>query len=484
MANDALPNRSVAESDIFRGRQIEQNSMDELPEELIANIGSRLSFDVLANLSRTSKRYQRIANSCLYYEAAEELREHVNERYRQGNLKALVKYPGLATHVRELILDFSYRYHLDDDEDDNENGDEASMNTASMTVLHNAVNIQKLAIQDDGDYRIEGPQPSKPHYWLDLFGVVTSTAKVQLSQAFEHLNHLDIKGDTIRLFELGPIFRLPGLKSLKLSNVMKHGPLRDWIIPASTCSIQELEPYDCNLDSVLVPQIVACLRALTCFIYDHRRSPSEAEAAFSWSVIGDALRGHANTIRAVQLYNIMDPGYQTQTTLGFIKECQALRHLNIPLHNINSLEQDPIHLSECLPSNLESIFTYIDHESINITHCAETIRSVKTLTPTGTDLEITCVILKGAPYAKLGLSSALTTLEDAGIKIHPIRLMTGEEGNERFVSLHTLREIEADGYEDYSTECSEDDEDENEDEDVDEGEDSEEDDKEEAENEE
>jgi hypothetical protein len=217
------------------------------------------------------------------------LRESKGESYRQGNLKALVKYPWLTEHVRELVLDFSYRYHPEDEEDDDKNEDEASMNTASMTVLHNAVNIQKFAIQDNGDYRINGPQPSKPHHWLDLFDVVTSSANVQPTQAFEHLTHLDVKGETIRLFELGPIFRLPGLKSLKLSNVMKYGPLRGWIIPASTCSIQELELYDCNLDSVLVAQIVACLRALTSFTYDHNRNSSEAEVAFSWSVIGDAL---------------------------------------------------------------------------------------------------------------------------------------------------------------------------------------------------
>jgi hypothetical protein len=168
----------------------------------------------------------------------------------------------------------------------------------------------------------------------------------------------------------------------------------------------------------------------------------------------------------------MDLEYETQTTLGSIKDCQALRHLNIQLHNISSLEHGPIRLSKYLPSNLESIFTYIDHESINITHCAETMRSVKTLILTGSDLEIACVIVKGAPYAELGLFGALTTLKDVGIKVHPTQLTTGEEGNERLVSLEMLREMEADCYEDYSTEYSDDDEDENEDE----GEDDEEDD--------
>jgi len=144
MADNALSLRSVAQK-----RGLENSSMDELPEELVANIGSRLSFDSLGRLSRTSKRYQRIANSVLYYDAAaEELLEH--EMYCEGNLKAFVKYPWLTHHLRDLTLDFSYLYHSMGFEDKDE--DEASWNIKSMTVLRNAVNVKTLRIQDDGDY--------------------------------------------------------------------------------------------------------------------------------------------------------------------------------------------------------------------------------------------------------------------------------------------------------------------------------------------
>jgi len=49
--------------------------------------------DVLSMLCRTSKRYQRIAQSVLYYEAAEELGEHEHERYGERNSKSACEVP-------------------------------------------------------------------------------------------------------------------------------------------------------------------------------------------------------------------------------------------------------------------------------------------------------------------------------------------------------------------------------------------------------
>jgi hypothetical protein len=57
MANDALSNRYVIGSDIVRVGGFEHSSMDDLPEELVVDISSYLSFGALAKLSCTSKCY-------------------------------------------------------------------------------------------------------------------------------------------------------------------------------------------------------------------------------------------------------------------------------------------------------------------------------------------------------------------------------------------------------------------------------------------
>ena len=412
--------------------------IDDLPEELVANITSYLPYSALALFSRTGKRYKRIANAYLYYTT--DLYYITDENRCRGSIESIVANPELASNVRELQAAFSGRRGYQEIV-------LATNNT--MRVWHTAVNVKRLKIYDYYSH-LESPP------WLESFNMAVSEAKAPLSNSFYHLTHLSISCGRVSLAEISSVFRLLSLLSLRLEWVPRNGLVGDWTVSKSSCNIQALELVNCNLDSAMLARIISCLRALRSFKYDHSRTPYTPNVDVSWPVVGDAIRMHNSSIRTLHLRSYREVGGEagrfrrpSRGALGSLKDCHQLHEIHIPLHLLSG---GHVLASDCLPSSLKSILVAVFPEDLAVMHCATAIESVKDVVLSGSDRYFQCRIPKGAPYGQLQLSGALQTLVDTGINVLPTLLIKDEAG--RHVPLEDLRGMEKDGYEDDTSEDS------------------------------
>jgi hypothetical protein len=326
-----------------------------------------------------------------------------------------------------------------------------------LRVLQDAVNIKFLMILLDHIT----PSKIKHEPWLAMFDTAVANAKSSRSNSFHHLTYLLFRCISVHLEELECLFRLPSLATLQLQYIMpQNGPLQNWTIPASSCRIQELELSGCNLDSAAVAQIIGSLRAMTVFKYDHNRNwgPSDVHPPFSWRVIGDALRLHERFIRTLYLFDEEESRGNkvlsaTSTTLGSLKNCHQLHNIRVPLH---ALYPDDIFLTGHLPANLAHAFLRIYPKHISAASCAALIESMKNVESDpacpclDSNPRFSYLLFNDIPYHDLELWQARDMIAATGIEVSPTLMLTGYKGCERCVTLEMLRDMEADGYKDFS----------------------------------
>ncbi|KAF1840475.1 uncharacterized protein K460DRAFT_421423 [Cucurbitaria berberidis CBS 394.84] len=446
---------SIGDLEVYLSPKSSKACLDALPEELVVKIFNRLGKGSLAILSRTNKRYKRIADENLY------------EIVRTGTflglsmIETLVDNSKLAELIKHLELDYwsflrSFPTMTASEEKEMEDQWEAY-----TRLLVSAINVRYLYIASQlGDYhRINRNGVAREHTWLTPLRIAGRGLTANPSNSFAHLKHLCITGNSeVSIEDVAPIFRFPSLTKVDLVRFYEPAHITNWEIPQSSSSITELNLDSSFIASAVIAQMVSSIKALKSFRYeylaDHWR-PLGADddarsywAHVSWTDIGDALRKHKNSLEHLDYHEIdiadwnaeVYPDGRKPGTLGSLEDYPQLKSVMVLIDTLLDLDHEDIELARKLPAKLERLLLRITPEEAKSQLYREALMSLKDGAFNRPNKILTINISAEVPVRSLRLADAVEALKQLGIKVTMYaQVLGGEE-----LKLDVLRRMEAD----------------------------------------
>jgi hypothetical protein len=395
-----------------------------LPDELVLSIFQKLPGDSLAHLCQVNRRYQSIAEECLY--------EHV---YYHGQDSVMIEAIAKRPHLRAFIKLWDAGYNHDHNHTDEH-----------TAILRGASNIRRLEVTHRS-------QPGSSFVEL-LHDAVSSPTKLS-TNTFTTLQYLSIfsKGSS-NIHDMAPVFYLPALRTLKIVYIRGRLSEQHWSVPEAVSSIKELKLDSCFLDSKLVAKIVNSIKALEVleYVYQPLRPRHDPCINNTWADIASSLQKHTRTLSALQLIHFDGRAFWKPVvsdeikhgTVGSLQEFTQPKSLSVQIQTLLELQNGDDDLAQKLPNGLEHLNLWIEHPK---RHEAQLYRnalsSLKVGVFTGATKSIHGVISDSVPLRELRLASVFESLEQAGIYI----CIGGCGGSWRTFHAKDLREMEADDYE-------------------------------------
>ncbi|KAL1794584.1 hypothetical protein ACET3X_006400 [Alternaria dauci] len=398
-----------------------QACLGGIPEELLLHIIGYLHAErtVLAKLCLTSQRCKRLAEEMLYKNITSRSRDY-------GKARSIASNALLANHVRHF--DAAFGVYVDA---------EVSRHTYNK-VLADAHKIRTFAAEE---YRSRNWLSGCDDFareigWLELFNNAVAQPVDEQINRFTHLNKLTIITQALSLEELSCVFRLPSLNSLFLQDVHQTTPFKNWSIPASSSPIREIALRNAMMDISAIVQMISSVKSLSNFMYDHSTktwepfgdadSPMSVWPEYSWTLLGDALRTHRDTL--VELYafsysdkallDIVYPNGRDVGTLGSFREFSKLQYCGIPIEAFLGTATAEDDFSVYLPPHLRRWYTHLTPGTPKLLERGvSALTSLRNVVCLGEDKTVRVILLDGLPFQALELSRAFASLEEAGIRL-------------------------------------------------------------------
>jgi hypothetical protein len=430
--------------------------LDGLPEELIANTVDRLLLPSLNNISRTNKRYNRLANARLYeYLTTCDLKKQYS----------IAQNADLAKDIKDATV------NTDGCHCPQAFGEKRS---DMLQILGNAVNVRSLEVWDR-----RGQLPNREGHaadWLNLFSPGRPSVTPPEQNSFTQLRRLSVYSPTISVQQMQSVFCIATLESLELTYVKQTVSMDRWIVPPSSCGIKTLFLRNCLWNNSAIVRILSCMKALQTIDYSNAKFHALSEMSdlsvaeevvaskFAWNAVGNAIRAHKQTLQKLYLRDLdcftdipedadMQSELEKPDTLGSLADFPQLRVVAAPLHAIIKLRYDSHDLRPYLPTRLKLLMVAFDGKRCAPEYCAAAIASIKDVTMFGDQPQFIWTMPKGSPYTQLRLSGALQALSDAGTAV---QVYSSVSHGRLDITIDTLRTMESEDYEESVIDSEED----------------------------
>lgn len=148
--------------------------------------------------------------------------------------------------------------------------------------------------------------------WLELLALKALSNPPGLAQHFQKLHHLYLGMGELKFEQIGPLLRLPGLRTLHLVGDQHNGgiPAQPWNEELSQrCSAIETLIFEhCSVSSKIVAQVLDVIKHLTVFKLEtsHWSSSGDdedgpGEQQFSWPILSRAISEHKESLERLYL---------------------------------------------------------------------------------------------------------------------------------------------------------------------------------------
>jgi len=445
----------VAYPNLFVAPKNPQARLDGLPDELALAVLKLLSVAALAQLCRTSKRYNRIATECLYgcVDGTDLSRQDCGAMETIGNIN-----PVLGKHIKKLSLCLIEDAQLDDDEQEWYHGGRELF----TRVLGTAINVKTLAIADNLNMGSDRQNIAQEHGWIQVFNKAHLHTVDRLGNPFQHLTDIIIYTNCGLGFEdIASIFRLPAIESMALAKITETAPMKNWRVPKSSSRVKRLRLEGAFVDSTAVAQVLNSLKTLVKFEYTHdadnyrlggpEEDPRSHLAELSWIKILEALKEHRKSLTSLSLRELgefTEPSFNDNDNgkIGSLTDFAKLEELSLDVEILLNMAAGEIDLAKQLPKGLQRVTIDIWPKIELSDLYGPIIKSLQdgVFNQEKKQLYITCQMSMEIGLADMALSGPIEALSHAGIET---RLSgngkPGYSSHKLDWSVEDLRELEA-----------------------------------------
>jgi hypothetical protein len=253
-------------------------------------------------------------------------------------------------------------------------------------ALNAATDVKELRIKD------VSRRPNSFHKqcrfeWIELLVRAAKGTPVSPTKTFAKLKKVNIAlglhtSGQLRLETLSSILQLPSIDDLTFSGFIEAERIANWGCPERASNVKKLALENSFLCSDVVAQLLSSCRSLTDFTYFYSStdnfepfadvySPKSHWVEHSWTVIGEELQRHKDTLQSLSLFYETDPvivnfaaenGYDVDTgNLGSLQDFKNLKSLSAPIDALVPQDAEPKSLVEHLPLGIESLDVRFDN---------------------------------------------------------------------------------------------------------------------------
>ncbi|KAF2707613.1 hypothetical protein K504DRAFT_503842 [Pleomassaria siparia CBS 279.74] len=451
--------------------------LETLPEELVAKIFDHLRGDSgsLFNVSLASQRCQRIGVNALYASVGSAGRCFVRTIVENSNsglaqkvhsvewcVKAVKQYPQAHLTARERT---EFGNHVSQLQLPNAVEVDNWMNRLTLAldesaqlsiVLLLATNIRELTILSDATLSIGS---GRDFDWVNMLIDAACGSPRGLENSFQHLNrfHFEMPLSFIQMPYLACILRLPSLRTFILEGATHPFPISpaEWRCAAASSGVEHIRLDRSFLDSNVVAMLLASCKAVKTFTYEYDSitwepfspPPANRWAQHSWSMIGDALRRHEDSLETLTLVDNTDaalmtivarhfPAFQTGLDyghLGSLHRFQKLRDVQVPLAAFTSkmswapdaTEYNAQDFPYSLPSGIEYLDISVDQKEYpgfrplcGESNALKTLKDAVVANNFPELQRIDVFVEKSAVISRIPLLDPIEVLENKGVDVY------------------------------------------------------------------